>query len=357
MRKLLLHTLCIVATLCGVTTRSTAQDIVIGADFDMLFDNKEYSPMTFDESGTLFSARLTPKLGVKWAERNELMFAADLVQDFGHASKFLSDVNVQLYYAYRATKVTVLAGIFPRENMRGLRTPLFFDRTYRYYHNRISGVLARYEDPKWGDSFVEFAFDYTGMRDFDTREAFMIMSSGRMPIKWFYMGYDLLMGHYAKDYNPDTDDGVVDNLFVAPYIGYDFTAGEFDIDIRLTYIQSLQRDRHAENVWRAPMGGELYAAISRWGVTLSNRFYGGKSLLTHYDRYGADLYAGSPFYATTKGFYDAITASYEQRFLNNTVGVSAGITAEWDGTGWGTRQWIAVNVNLDYNISLKRKAE
>lgn len=35
------------------------------------------------------------------------------------------------------------------------------------------------------------------------------------------------MGHYAKDYNSATDDGVVDNLMLTPYIGYsyDFAVG------------------------------------------------------------------------------------------------------------------------------------
>lgn len=350
-----LFTYIIVAVVCVVgTQRALAQELKLGVDYTTFFDNKEYATMSFDKSGTLFSARLTPKVGLGWSEHNELMFAFEMVQDFGHKAKFLSDVNVQLYYAYRAPSVKVYAGIFPREEMRGLRSTLFFDKGYHYYYNRIGGVLARYENHNWDDSYVEFVFDYTGMRDFDTREEFAIMSSGKMPIKWFYMGYDLLVGHYARDDNPETVDGVVDNLFVAPYIGYDFEVKEFDFDIRLTYIQSLQRDRLYENIWNAPMGGELYCSVSRWGVTLSNRLYVGKSLLSYYDRYGANLYNGSTFYATDRGIYNTIMASYEQRFFNDTVGVLAGITAEYDGSGWGTRQWLQLNVDLDYGIKLKR---
>lgn len=354
MRRITTYLTIVVAFVVGIVHVS-AQELRLGVDFTTLFDNKEYAGMEFDESGTLFSARLTPKVGVVWAERNELMFAVDMVQDFGHNSKFLSDINVQLYYAYRAPQVKVLVGIFPRSEMRGLETPLFFDRDYRYYHNRIGGVLARYENPDWGDSFVEFAMDYTGMRDFDTREAFMIMSAGRMPIEWFYLGYDFMMGHYAKDYNPETTDGVVDNILLTPYIGWDFSAGGFDVDLRLSYVQSLQRDRINEHRWIAPCGGEIYAAIGRWGVTLSNRLYMGGSLLTYYERYGNDLYHGMPFYATTKHIYDAITASYKHSFFADTVAVEAGITAEYDGTTWGTRQWLQLSVDLDYGISLKRK--
>ena len=117
--------------LCVVGT--SAQELRIGADFTTLFDNKEYAGMAIDESGTLFSARLTPKVGVAWSERNELMFAVDMVQNFGHDAKLLSDANVQLYYAFRAPRVTLMAGIFPRSEMRGLNTPLFFDSDYRYH--------------------------------------------------------------------------------------------------------------------------------------------------------------------------------------------------------------------------------
>ena len=62
-----------------------------------------------------------------------------------------------------------------------------------------------------------------------------------------------------------------------------------------------------------------------------------------------------PLYGTEKGVYDAIVLAYSQRFFNDTVGVKVGITMEYDGTGWGTRQWLQVDVNLDYGISLKRK--
>ena len=360
--KRLTSILIIAMALLATTLQTSAQELKLGVGFTTLFDNKEYAEMDFDESGTIFSARLAPQIGIGWEEHNELMFGVDMVQDFGHAAKFLSDVNVQLYYGYRSERLKLFAGIFPRDEMRGLSSLLFFDRGYRYYYNRIGGVLARYEDPNWGDSYVEFAFDYTGMRDFDTREAFMIMSSGRMPVRWFYMGYDLLMGHYAKDHNPETHDGVVDNLLLTPYIGFDFEARTssrpIHFDLRLSYVQSLQRDRINENVWEYPFGGELFAEIEWHDVRLSNRLYVGRgSLFTFYDRYGANLYHGLPLYASDKGIYEAVTLSYRRRFFSETVGVAAGITAEYDGTGWGTRQWLQIDVNLDFGIKLKRTKE
>ena len=345
--------------------KPSSPELRLEADFTTLFDNTEYASMKGVSSGTLFGARLTPKVGIKWQYRNQLMVGADLYQDFGHG-KFLSDAKLQLYYAYEAPKVELYAGIFPRRAMNGLRSPLFFDPSYCYYNNSISGVLARYQEFS-GLSYIEFAMDYTGMRSYDMRESFAIMSSGRYQFNYSPpsgIGYDLYVGHYAKDYNPETLDGVVDNIMLTPYVecryvelgwmGKNFVY----FSARLSYVQSLQRDRINENVWKHPFGGELFVNFEWNGVELSNRLYMGKgSLLTYYNRYGSDVYHGMPLYRTGKGIYDAIALSYNRWFFNYTVGVKAGITVEYDGTGWGTRQWLQVDVALGRNINLYRNKE
>lgn len=358
MQRLLLIFIAVLTTLVGVE-RVSAQELKLGADFTTLFDNTEYAEMQGISSGTLFGARLTPKLGVEWSERNSLMVGVDMFQDFGYDAKFLSDARLQLYYAYQAPRVKLFAGVFPRYYMRGLQFQLFFDRSYRYYNNTIGGVLARYEDNKYDGSYVEFAMDYTGMRDFDTREAFSIMSSGRMNIALFYFGYDFHMGHYAKDHNPATHDGVVDNLLLTPYIGYRFSANKsaqpINFDIRLSYVQSLQRDRINENVWSSPSGAEFFVEVEWYDVRLSNRLYASQGeLFTYYDRYGSELYFGHPLYNVTKGnIYDAISLSYSRSFFDSTLAVEAGITAEYNGAKWGTRQWLQLSVALDYGVKFK----
>ena len=352
MIRVMRHILVLCALSFAVVAAS-AQELVTGVDFTALFDNKEYSSLEFDESGTLFSARLTPKVGIGWAERNELMFAVDMVQDFGHNSKFLSDVNVQMYYAYRAPRLTAMIGIFNRGEMRGLQSSLFFDRTYRYYHSNMAGVLARYQSVKSPTSYVEFGFDMTGMRAYDVRESFMIMSSGRHSLKWFNFGYDLMVGHYAKDYNPNTDDGVVDNILAVPYIGCDVETGGFDIDVRLSYVQSLQRDRATGGGWMVPMGGELFFRMSRWGVFISNNLYVGKNLQPLYNTvgkegtiYGADLYASDPFYGTTTGIYNRTGIGYERNFWRERIKVKAEMVLKTDGKKLYTQQIVSLGVNL-----------
>ena len=363
MRRFATYILLTLVAFIGGGYTISAQELSCDINFTTLFDNTEYASMKGVESGTLFGARLTPQVGLEWQEWNQLMVGADLYQDFGH-NKFLSKAKLQLYYAYNAPEVKLYAGIFPRSAMSGLRSPLFFDPSYCFYNNSISGVLARYDDPT-SPSFVEFAMDYTGMRSFDVRESFAIMSSGKHSFfkrGWLSYGYDFYMGHYAKDYNPETVDGVVDNIMLTPYIEWkEGVLAEIGrwwlyMDVCLSYVQSLQRDRINENEWKHPFGGELLINFEWAGLELSNRLYVGKgSLLTYYNRYGADVYHGMPLYGTEKGIYDAIALSYGRWFFNRTVGVKAGITAEYEGTGWGTRQWLQVDVNLGKRISLKRE--
>lgn len=365
MRKIAIYTLLVAAMLCGFASRSVAQRFVVGIDFATLFDNTEYTGMEYvPRSETLFSSRLTPTVGFEWNDDHNIVLGADFVLDFGYDLKFVSDVNVEMYYRLSKPHVKVYAGIFPREAMRGLRSLLFFDRGYRYYHNRIQGLVARYEYD--ADSYVEFAMDYTGRRSYDTREAFMIMSSGRKHIYGrndvgdMHLGYDFLMGHYAKDYNPDTNDGVVDNVMLTPFIGYThtFAMGEDRPNLGLCaeakYILSLQRDRIMENVWQAPQGVEVMVEAEWYGAIVRDRLYVGNNLLTYYNRYGADLYHGSPFYSTQKGLFNAIELGYRQLFCDDILSLEAGVSIDYDGVAWGTRQFISLSVNFNHGFDLRK---
>ena len=342
MRKLRLYVVTILALVAGVNTLM-AQELKYGVDFVTLFDNTEYAGMQQQWSETLFSARLTPKVAMNWDGGNELVVASDFTRDFGHMTDFVSNTNLHFYYGYRAPQVRLMAGIFPRSQMRGLQSELFFDRHYRYYHNTLSGVLARKESAS-GASFIEFAMDYNGKRTKTTREAFSIMTSARYAERALYVGYDIMIGHYAKDYNETTRDDVVDNVLLTPFVGYQCA----DFDIGVKYVQSVQRDRVNENVFECPKGIELYATYRYNKLTVHNVTYWGESPFVYYGRYGKDLYHGLQHYAPPHtNYYDAITLCYTECFAKGSVLLDVGFTIEDDGTGLGTRQWLSVSVMLD----------
>ena len=65
MRRLKLYIAAILALVAGGNTLM-AQELNYGVDFVTLFDNTEYAGMQRQWSETLFSARLTPKVALRW---------------------------------------------------------------------------------------------------------------------------------------------------------------------------------------------------------------------------------------------------------------------------------------------------
>ncbi|MEG1645223.1 MAG: hypothetical protein RR279_05180 [Alistipes sp.] len=334
-------------------TAASSQELIAGADFSTYFDNREYTGCTFDESKTYFSARLTPIFGVAWEERNKLVIAVDLLQDFGRKTKFITDAKPQIYYEFNSPRVHLNAGIFPRAKLIGDYSKAFFSPDVVFYDNRLQGVLAQYRSAT-SPSFVEFAFNWEGMYSMESREKFRIISAGRYAGKHFYGGYALTIFHFAKSADESLNEGVIDNILVNPYVGAKFTA-YFDFDVRLGYLQGLQRDRHVEAGWVTPKGGQLDFTMSRWGVSFYNRLYVGQNQMPFYNSYGTDLYAGTSFYGTTEHFYEEVGFSYSQRFFHDTLGIKCGIGMEYDGTGWGTRQMLELSVNFLKTVYKKKK--
>lgn len=325
------------------TTAARSQKVSAGLDFVTRFDNREYAGTGFaDASETFFSARLTPLLGLHWQQRNTLTVAVDLLQDFGDGARFLTEAKPQIWYQYKAPAVLAAAGIFPRSELRGDYGPAFFDPSYLFYHNRIMGVMGQYRSDR---GFVELAIDWEGMQSAVQREKFRILSAGQYNGRCLYTGYALSLLHYAKTSDPAPDEGVVDNILVNPYGGLCFEAF-FSFDIRLGYLQSLQRDRRAENGWVTPKGGMLDIRLSRWGLTLANQLYAGENMMPFYGFYGGGLYANDVFFGTRDHLYNRTEISYDRRFFRGTLGVRAGVFFHYDGKGMGTSQMLEVSVRL-----------
>lgn len=332
------------ALLLAVVSTVSAQEWggVVGVGFETLFDNREYASMALDGSKTVFAARLTPEVGVQWASRNRLMVAAELMQDFGDGSKFLTEAKPRIWYQYEAPKVLAAAGIFPRDRLRGAYGEAFFDRAWLFYHARIQGVMGQFRTER---GFVEFAIDWEGMQGEGRRERFRILSGGQYDGRLLYGGYALSLLHFAKSSNPAPTEGIVDHLVLNPYGGIRFNAF-FDFDIRLGLLQSLQRDRIAEAGWKAPTGGMLDIRLSRWGFTLANMLYAGADQTPFRERYGDDLYACSTFYGTHDGFYNRTDLSWAGSFFDGSLDVRAGLLFHCDGTGFGMQQVLQLTVRL-----------
>ena len=117
----------------------------------------------------------------------------------------------------------------------------------------MQGLALQYTD-KIG--FAELVADWNGMYSAECREQFRILFSGEGHFaKIMYAGGSAEMHHYAN--RADFRYNVVDDIVINPYLGVAFKAF-FDFDIRLGYLQSLQRDRLTgggleDSVWRGTL--------------------------------------------------------------------------------------------------------
>ena len=124
-----------------------AQELLVGVDFDNRFDNREYAGNEFNVPQTLFSARLTPFVGIEWMEKNRLVVGVEMLRNFGQYNAprdpFMSDVKPLMYYRFKTPNVQADAGIFDRGELMGDYSAAFFSDSTRFYHNRLSGFLGR----------------------------------------------------------------------------------------------------------------------------------------------------------------------------------------------------------------------
>ncbi len=337
----------IVALLLSFSALAQNERLYLDTSFDFDFDNTEYSGSNLGSSETLFGISLAPVLRYEWNEKHSLGAGVNMQKMFGSV-RFLDDIDLVAYYQFRNQNYGAVAGLFRREKMIGRYSEAFFSNAWLADNRLVQGLALQYSN-KIG--FAELVADWNGMYSAETREQFRILFSGEGRFaKVMYAGASAVMQHYAN--RADFRYNVVDNMTINPYIGVDFKAF-FDFDIRLGYLQSLQRDRVAVEGWETPMGGELFFRMSRWGVFISNNIYVGKNLQPLYNSvgkegtiYGADLYASDPFYGTTTDIYNRTGIGYERTFWEERIKVKAEMVLKTDGKRLYNQQIIALGVNL-----------
>lgn len=328
-------------------------------EFDVDFDNTEYSGSGLGNSETLFCVTLMPTICYEWNNKHTIGVGANLQKNFG-SNRFADDADLIAYYRYHADKYSVWAGCFSRGKLFGGYSRAFFANSYLANVSVVQGTAFQYRKD---NNFFEFVVDWDGLYSAETREKFRIMASGEARFaRVMYAGGALSVQHYAN--KAIFDNNVVDNILVNPYIGVRFKAF-FDFDIRLGYLQSLQRDRQSVNGgWLTPQGGEASLRISRWGVFIEENIYFGRNLMPLYNVmgkdgliYGSDLYTGDPFYGTTHKIYNRASVGYAHTFWRDRLSVKAQLDLLYDGKALCTQQIIALAVNIAPTIYDKLKRQ
>ena len=286
---------------------AAAQQFRYDAKFDYIFMNSEFdrSHNVFEKSGTLHAARLTPLVGVDWNQgrraRHSLRFGVDLFKNMGEglpAGEVFHEV-VMYYTAdvpVRRGTFSAIAGIFPRTFSEGNYSDAFFSDDVRYLDNNYEGMFLKYKAPHF---YADLGLDWCGMKGFTRREAFRIMSSGKVDFfgtDMFAFGWAASMFHYAGS---ETVRGVVDNTMVNPYLVADMSSsvGMQMLSLKAGPIVGYQWDRVYDEETHMPWGLEAVLTLQNWNFGIENTFYRGDDLYYYYDKYGSEVYYGEPFYS------------------------------------------------------------
>lgn len=339
----------ITVLLAFVFASVSAQELVFDGKISTHFDNTEYTGSDCGSSRTIFAVKVEPSLKYIWDKKHSVVLGTELLKDFG-SKKFVDEAKLIAYYQFQNEKFGANAGIFERSHLIGRYSRAFFSDSTLIYNSLVQGIAMRYNNGG-GKAFAELAVDWEGLYSPETREKFRILvAAGGKFAKIFDAGVSMSIQHYA---NKSIFEGnVVDNVLINPYIGVRFDAF-FAFDIRLGYLQGMQRDRMLQEGWKAPMGGEFNFRMSKWGVFIDNNLYFGKNLMPLYHHigkdglaYGSDLYTGDPFYGTSHNIYNRTGIGYERSFVKDRVSVRAEMVLQYNGHNMYYQQLIGVSAKI-----------
>lgn len=336
--------------------------------FAQNFDNREYAPSDYALSGTIFGTRLFPSIGfqqVTDVSTHKLIGGAEIRKDFGDINDIGKHLLKDYFYYYSYDRdyfngiFSIEAGVFPRSLSIGEWNTAFFSEQYRWADAYIEGLRFAYESSRLE---AEACFDWMGMYGSaaDVKEKFMISTVSKVNLTNFLtLGHDAYMVHFA---NSVIAPGVSDNILIEPFIKADissfFFINHFDLDLKLGYLYSLQRNRLSGLDFRASHLSEFTLSYKRKNVGITNSLFIGDDIMPLYDEldsagqpYGDRFYFGDTFFMIRKGnknygFYDRLELFYT-RSLDDGLGLKISTVFHFHNTGYTGCQQI---IGLTYSF-------
>ncbi len=358
--------LLLITILTTIVSTISAQDRVdIGVDYDMLFDNTEYSSAGY-HSGTTFAGKLNLMSEIKWDRYNTLVVGAELINNFGEQTegKLFAESTPIIYYQYEKQNVKLVAGMFPTSLMHiESYSPAFFSASELFYYN-VGGVMAQYNGDD-GESFAEFVCNWEGKYSEASREKFRILAAARRYYDNFYFGANFSMFHFAGQ-PAEPYKTVVDHNILNPRLGYR-REGLVDFDIYAGALITAQRDRGYGDKMIFPTMGELGVKFDYKWFSLDSRLYVGDNLNPFYDGnitddgivvvYGDELYPNDCFFRSTNGYYNRSALAFQRSCFEDTVKIKAEIATHYDGAKLGSQYLLSVGVKLRKTVYDDKKCK
>ena len=357
-----------------------------GVDAETVFDNRE-GDQTYSPQQTIFFSRLSPSLGVRFAKSehekinndgikkkytdvHKLVAGTHYIQPIGIGYKENKFVPTAYYtFSHKVVKEvkrdssvlridgtntpdfkvwSVSFGMIPRRLSYRLPEILWSD-SMDYYNPNIRGILL--QCTKNNLAFHEISLDWRSLQSADQREAFNVNYNVRKyfhrylrGISPFFIGGNVQLNHLAKRNPAPEGEGVNDDMFAYPYIGWDFSDKTvFDrFRIKAGYAVSFDRCR-AIGDWEVDGGllADLHLLWKKIGII--ETLYAGNKQFPLYPMYGSLLNMGDPHYQSS--FY-SLTSIYSPIVHNRHVSFGAFLDFHVTKEGTSCYQRVVLNVNL-----------
>lgn len=357
-----------------------------GVDAETVFDNRE-GDQTYSPQQTIFFSRLSPSLGVRFAKSehekinndgikkkytdvHKLVAGTHYIQPIGIGYKENKFVPTAYYtFSHMVIKEvkrdssvlridgtntpdfkvwSVSFGMIPRRLSYRLPEILWSD-SMDYYNPNIRGILL--QCTKNNLAFHEISLDWRSLQSADQREAFNVNYNVRKyfhrylrGISPFFIGGNVQLNHLAKRNPAPEGEGVNDDMFAYPYIGWDFSDKTvFDrFRIKAGYAVSFDRCR-AIGDWEVDGGllADLHLLWKKIGII--ETLYAGNKQFPLYPMYGSLLNMGDPHYQSS--FY-SLTSIYSPIVHNRHVSFGAFLDFHVTKEGTSCYQRVVLNVNL-----------
>ncbi|MBO7626981.1 MAG: hypothetical protein J6S93_05430 [Paludibacteraceae bacterium] len=357
-----------------------------GVDAETVFDNRE-GDQTYSPQQTIFFSRLSPSLGVrfgksehekinndgikkKYTDVHKLVAGTHYIQPIGIGYKENKFIPTAYYtFSHKVVKEvkrdssvlridgtntpdfkvwSVSFGMIPRRLSYRLPEILWSD-SMDYYNPNIRGILL--QCTKNNLAFHEISLDWRSLQSADQREAFNVNYNVRKyfhrylrGISPFFIGGNAQLNHLAKRNPAPEGEGVNDDMFAYPYIGWDFSDKTvFDrFRIKAGYAVSFDRCR-AIGDWEVDGGllADLHLLWKKIGII--ETLYAGNKQFPLYPLYGSLLNMGDPHYQSS--FY-SLTSIYSPIVHNRHVSFGAFLDFHVTKEGTSCYQRVVLNVNL-----------
>jgi hypothetical protein len=331
---------------------ASAQQFKWSLGLDTRFDNHEYEAVKAPgliSSGTAFSTRATPVVGIGFGAGHSVMGGGSFIFDMG-APLDKRDPELLLYYNYKSPKFGVYAGKFERRRLVGSYSRAIYSGSRAFYDNVLEGFAVQYT-PRQGS--FEIVLDWDGIQSEAVRESFRVLSAAEWSptearsMRWFTAGYSFDGYHLAS--SAEALEGVVDHVLINPFVGVDFRrlGAEWFQKLRLTagWLGSFDRERRGDGEWKPTHGVTLDFVVQKWNVGIDNRLYVGNALFPFWSDYGRSVYKGEAFYAVSDVYN--FTKLYWKPRLAEGVALDLQMIFHYDGRHFGFQQVVQVGVSLD----------